>query len=94
MEDQLESLILDQIDGGFISSVCGYCNYVSIHQLDICNVCGESFSFMPELYVHIEDTFLSDDMKDTVYDESDSDIVHKIVLRVWGSIFASSRLSA
>ena len=42
---------------------------------------------MPELYVHIEDTFLSDDMKDTVYDESDSDIVHKIVLRVSGSIF-------
>ena len=82
MEDQLESLILDQIDGGFISSVCGYCNYVSIHQLDnICNVCGESFSFMPE------DNFLSDDMKETVYDESDSDIVHKIVLRVWGSIF-------
>ena len=75
MEDQLESLILDQIDGGFISSVCGYCNYVSIHQLDnICNVCGKSF--------------LNDDMKETVYDGIDSDdIVHKIVLRVWGSIF-------
>ena len=27
---------------------------------------GESYSFLPELYAHIEDTFLSDDMKDTV----------------------------
>ena len=42
---------------------------------------GESSSFLPELYVHIEDTFLSDDMKDTVDDESDSDTVHKIVVR-------------
>ena len=41
---------------------------------------------MPELYVHI-DTFLIDDIKDTVDDERDSDTVHKIVLRVWGSIF-------
>ena len=49
LEDQLESVILDQIDGGFMCSVCRYCNYL---------VCGDSFSFLPELFAHIEDTFL------------------------------------